>query len=197
MRGVTDKRVLAAMGQVPREEFVPAEMRESSYADQALPIGYEQTISQPSVVAFMTEKLRLQPTERVLEIGTGSGYQAAILAELVEKVYTIEIAEPLGRRAEETLRRLGYTNVEVKLGDGYEGWPEHAPYDAVIVTCAPDHVPQALVEQTREGGRIIIPLGPPGDQRLFLLQKKEGRLEERDVLPVRFVPMTGAARKPR
>ena len=197
MRGVTDERVLRAMGKVPREQFVPEQMRGQSYSDGPLPIGYDQTISQPFVVAFMTEKLGLRPTDRVLEIGTGSGYQAAILAELAAKVYTIEIVEPLGKRAEETLRRLGYKNVQVKIGDGYQGWPEHAPFDAVIVTCAPDHVPQPLVEQTKEGGRIVIPVGPAGDQTLYLLEKKNGRLEKRNVLPVSFVPMTGEASRPR
>jgi protein-L-isoaspartate(D-aspartate) O-methyltransferase len=143
----------------------------------------------------MTEELRLQPTNRVLEIGTGSGYQAAILAELVAEVYSIEIIEPLGRSAEATLQRLGYKNVHVKIGDGYKGWPEHAPFDAVIVTCAPDHIPQALVNQTKEAGRIIIPVGPPGDQELYLLEKQNGELRQESVTPVRFVPMTGEAQK--
>jgi protein-L-isoaspartate(D-aspartate) O-methyltransferase len=196
MRGVTDERVLRAMRKVPREQFVPEQIRGQSYSDGPLPIGYDQTISQPFVVAFMTEKLGLRPTDRVLEIGTGSGYQAAILAELAAKVYTIEIVEPLGKRAEETLRRLGYKNVQVKIGDGYQGWQEHAPFDAVIVTCAPDHVPRPLVEQIKEGGRIVIPVGPAGDQTLYLLEKKNGRLEQRNVLPVSFVPMTGEARRP-
>jgi len=197
MRGVTDERVLRAMRKVPREQFVPEQIRGQSYSDGPLPIGYDQTISQPFVVAFMTEKLGLRPTDRVLEIGTGSGYQAAILAELAAKVYTIEIVEPLGKRAEETLQRLGYKNVQVKIGDGYQGWPEHAPFDAVIVTCAPDHVPRPLVEQTKEGGRIVIPVGSAGDQTLYLLEKKNGRLEQRNVLPVSFVPMTGEASRPR
>ena len=197
MRGVTDERVLRAMRKVPREQFVPEQIRGQSYSDGPLPIGYDQTISQPFVVAFMTEKLGLRPTDRVLEIGTGSGYQAAILAELAAKVYTIEIVEPLGKRAEETLQRLGYKNVQVKIGDGYQGWSEHAPFDAVIVTCAPDHVPQPLVEQIKEGGRIVIPVGPAGDQTLYLLEKKNGRLEQRNVLPVSFVPMTGEASRPR
>jgi protein-L-isoaspartate(D-aspartate) O-methyltransferase len=197
MRGVTDERVLRAMRKVPREQFVPEQIRGQSYSDGPLPIGYDQTISQPFVVAFMTEKLGLRPTDRVLEIGTGSGYQAAILAELAAKVYTIEIVEPLGKRAAQTLQRLGYKNVQVKIGDGYQGWPEYAPFDAVIVTCAPDHVPQLLVEQTKEGGRIVIPVGPAGDQTLYLLEKKNGRLEKRNVLPVSFVPMTGEASRPR
>jgi len=197
MRGVTDERVLRAMRKVPREQFVPEQIRGQSYSDGPLPIGYDQTISQPFVVAFMTEKLRLRPTDRVLEIGTGSGYQAAILAELAAKVYTIEIVEPLGKKAAETLQQLGYKNVQVKIGDGYQGWPEYAPFDAVIVTCAPNHVPQPLVEQIKEGGRIIIPVGPTGDQTLYLLEKKNGRLEQRNALPVSFVPMTGEASRPR
>ncbi|MBA2433984.1 MAG: protein-L-isoaspartate(D-aspartate) O-methyltransferase [Chthoniobacterales bacterium] len=197
MRGVTDERVQKAMGKVPREHFVPEELRGRSYADRPLPIGYDQTISQPFIVAFMTEKLALKATDRVLEIGTGSGYQAAILGELAAQVYTIEIIAPLGKQAEATLGRLGYKNVHVKIGDGYKGWPEHAPFDAVIVTCAPDHVPQPLAEQVKEGGRIIIPVGPAGAQELYLLEKKEGKLRQRAVLPVRFVPMTGEASQPR
>lgn len=194
-RGIHEERVLAAMMKVPREEFVPEHLRAASYADQPLPIGYDQTISQPFIVAFMTEQLRPQPQDRVLEIGTGSGYQAAILAQLVTDVYSIEIIEPLARTAEATLQRLGYKNVHVKVGDGYKGWPEHAPFDAVIVTCAPDHVPQALVDQLKEGGRMIIPVGGPGDQELYLLEKEKGALRRRAVSPVRFVPMTGEARK--
>ena len=194
-RGIHEERVLAAMAKVPREEFVPQEVRPASYTDQPLPIGYSQTISQPYVVAFMTEQLQLKRDDHVLEIGTGSGYQAAILAELVAEVYTIEIVEALAKNAEATLGRLGYKNVHVKAGDGYKGWPEHAPFDAVIVTCAPDHVPQPLVDQMKEGGRMIIPVGAMGEQELYLLEKKNGRLEKRAVLPVRFVPMTGEAER--
>ncbi|MEO5753120.1 MAG: protein-L-isoaspartate(D-aspartate) O-methyltransferase [Chthoniobacterales bacterium] len=198
MRGVTDQRVLEAMGEVPREQFVPEETRGRSYSDRPMPIGYDQTISQPYIVAFMTEKLQLKPTDRVLEIGTGSGYHAAILGELAAQVYTIEIVEPLGKRAAATLARLGHRNVHVRIGDGYKGWLEHAPYDAVIVTCAPDHVPLPLIEQTKEGGRIIIPVGSAGGvQELYLLEKKNGELKRRSVLPVRFVPMTGKASEPR
>ncbi len=197
MRGVTNERVLTAMRKVPREQFVPEEMRARSYTDRPLPIGYDQTISQPYIVAFMTEKLELKPTDRVLEIGTGSGYQAAILGELAAEVYSIEIIEPLGKGAEGTLKRLGYKNVHVKVGDGYKGWPEHAPFDAVIVTCAPNHVPRPLVEQLKDGGRIIIPVGEAGAQELYLLEKKDGQLRQRAVLPVRFVPMTGEAGQPR
>jgi len=191
MRGVVEERVLAAMRKVPREEFVPAEFRAESYTDRPLPIGYDQTISQPFIVAFMTEQLRLQPTDRVLEIGTGSGYQAAILAELVAEVYSIEIIEPLKKNAEAILQRLGYKNVHVKAGDGYKGWPEHAPFDSIIVTCAPERVPQPLVDQLKEGGRMIIPVGAKFAQELYLLEKKDGRLEQSAVLPVRFVPMAG------
>ncbi|MBI3851347.1 MAG: protein-L-isoaspartate(D-aspartate) O-methyltransferase [Verrucomicrobia bacterium] len=190
-RGLTNARVLSVMGKVPRHEFVPASLRTQAYDDRPLPIGHGQTISQPFIVAFMTEKLEPKATDKILEIGTGSGYQAAVLAELVAKVYTIEIVEPLALRAEADLKRLGYTNVLVRAGDGYKGWPEAAPFDAIIVTCAPDHVPQPLVDQLKEGGRMIIPVGPLGDQELFVLQKKAGKVEQRAVLPVRFVPMTG------
>jgi len=194
-RGVQDPRVLAAMGKVPREEFVPPNERAASYSDGPLLIGYEQTISQPYIVAFMTEQLRLQPADRVLEVGTGSGYQAAILAELVAEVYTIEILEPLAKTAEETLARRGYKNVHVKVGDGYKGWPEHAPFDAIIVTCAPEHVPQPLVNQMKEGGRMIIPVGNYLAQELYLLEKANGGMRQSAVLPVRFVPMGGEAIK--
>jgi len=192
-RGITNARVLAAMGQVPRHEFVPAPLRARAYGDHPLPIGYDQTISQPFIVAFMTEKLEPQPMDKVLEIGTGSGYQAAVLAGLVSNVCTIEIVEPLARRAEADLKRLGYTNVLVRAGDGYQGWPDAAPFDAIIVTCAPERVPQPLVDQLKEGGRMIIPVGPAGDQALYVLQKQGGRVEKRAVLPVRFVPMTGGS----
>jgi protein-L-isoaspartate(D-aspartate) O-methyltransferase len=192
-RGVHDKRVLAAISKVPREEFVPQDSRAASYTDQPLPIGYGQTISQPYIVAFMTEQLHPSSGDRVLEIGTGSGYQAAVLAELVAEVYSIEIIEPLEKTAEATLQRLGYKNVHTKVGDGYKGWPEHAPFDAITVTCAPDHVPKPLIDQLKEGGRMIIPVGSFGDQELYLLEKKNGELRRRAVLPVRFVPMLGEA----
>jgi protein-L-isoaspartate(D-aspartate) O-methyltransferase len=194
-RGIHEERVLAAMAKVPREEFVPPNSRAESYEDGPLQIGQGQTISQPYIVAFMTEQLQPKRKDRVLEIGTGSGYQAAVLAELAGEVYSIEIIEPLAKTAEATLRRLGYKNVQVKAGDGYKGWPEHAPFDAITVTCAPDHVPQPLIDQLKEGGRIIIPVGGFGDQELYLLEKKNGELERRAVLPVRFVPMTGEAQK--
>src|SRR6266481_6116558 len=194
-RGVHEERVLAAMAKVPREEFVPADSRAATYEDGPLPIGNGQTISQPYIVAFMTEQLRLSPTDRVLEIGTGSGYQAAILAELAREVYTIEIVAPLAQSAEAALQRLGYKNVHVKVGDGYKGWPENAPFDAIIVTCAPDRVPRPLTDQLKEGGRMIIPVGDRFAQQLYLLEKKNGQLKESAVLPVRFVPMAGEAHK--
>jgi protein-L-isoaspartate(D-aspartate) O-methyltransferase len=194
-RGIHEERVLAAMAKVPREEFVPPNSRAESYEDGPLQIGYRQTISQPYIVAFMTEQLHPKRNDRVLEIGTGSGYQAAILAELVAEVYTVEIIEPLAKNAEATLQRLGYKNVHVKAGDGYKGWPEYAPFDAIIVTAAPDHVPQPLIDQLKEGGRMIIPVGEFGNQELYLLEKKNGEMQRRAVLPVRFVPMTGEATK--
>jgi protein-L-isoaspartate(D-aspartate) O-methyltransferase len=196
-RGIKDERVLAAMGKVPREEFVPPESRDTSYEDGPLSIGYHQTISQPYIVAFMTEQLRLQPSDRVLEIGTGSGYQAAILAELVSEIYSVEIVEPLARAAEATLQRLGYKNVHVKIGDGYKGWPAAAPFDAIIVTCAPDKVPQPLIDQLKDGGRMVIPVGERFAQQLYLLEKKNGQLKESVTLPVRFVPMAREAEKQR
>jgi protein-L-isoaspartate(D-aspartate) O-methyltransferase len=188
-RGIKDERVLAAMARVPREEFVPQNARAEAYEDGPLPIGYDQTISQPYIVAFMTEQLRPKPGDRVLEIGSGSGYQAAILAELVADVYTIEIVEPLAKTAEATLQRLGYKNVHIEVGDGYKGWPEEAPFDAIIVTCAPENVPQPLADQLKEGGRMVIPVGERFAQQLYLLEKKDGHLKESVTLPVRFVPM--------
>ena len=193
-RGIKDERVLAAMAKVPREEFVPADARPSAYEDGPLPIGYDQTISQPYVVAFMTEQLRPKRSDRVLEIGSGSGYQAAILGELVTEVYTIEIVEPLAKSAEAILQRLGYNNVHTKVGDGYKGWPEEAPFDAIIVTCAPEKVPQPLVDQLKDGGRMVIPVGERFAQQLYLLEKKNGQLKESVTLPVRFVPMLHEAK---
>jgi protein-L-isoaspartate(D-aspartate) O-methyltransferase len=190
-RGINSKKVLEVMGSVPRHEFVPESQRNFAYRDEPLPIGYGQTISQPSLVAFMTDKLDLKPTDRVLEIGTGSGYQAAILSQLVASVYTVEIVEPLARRATADLKRLGYNNVSVRIGDGYKGWPEYAPFDAIIVTCAPDRIPQPLVDQLRDGGRMVIPVGETGNQSLYLLQKHGQTIEQRAILAVRFVPMTG------
>jgi protein-L-isoaspartate(D-aspartate) O-methyltransferase len=160
-----------------------------------LPIGHDQTISQPYIVAFMSEQLRPQPADRVLEVGTGSGYQAAVLAELVSDVYSIEIVEPLAKSAEATLQRLGYKNIHLRVGDGYKGWPEAAPFDAIIVTCAPDNVPQSLVQQLKDGGRMVIPVGDRFAQQLYLLEKKNGQLKQSVTLPVRFVPMKTEAPK--
>ena len=192
-RDITNATILRVMRRVPRHEFVPQAIRSMAYEDCALSIGYGQTISRPYIVAFMTEQLDPKPTDKVLEIGTGSGYQAAVLAGLVSSVHTIEIIDELAQRASGDLRRLGYTNVYVRTGDGYKGWPEAAPFDAIIVTCAPEEVPQPLVDQLKDGGRMIIPVGEAGDQRLIRLRKNHGRLEQQAVLPVRFVPMTGKA----
>ncbi len=189
-RGVKDPKVLAAMKAVPRHLFVPERFRAYSYGDQPLPIGRGQTISQPYIVAYMTEALNLSGRDKVLEIGAGSGYQAAILAEIAREVYTIEIIDVLGNRARKVLQGLGYKNVHVMIGDGYKGWPEKAPFDAVIVTCAPEKIPAALVEQLKEGGRMIIPVGPEGTiQKLVMAVKKKGKLNKENVMPVRFVPM--------
>ncbi len=189
-RGVKDPRVLSALLKVERHRFVPEKYLDSAYSDQPLPIGEGQTISQPYVVALMTELLDLKGNEKVLEIGTGSGYQAAILAELAEEVYTIEIIEPLASRAREKLSELGYRNVRVKTGDGYLGWPEAAPFDAIIVTAAPDHIPNPLIEQLKEGGRMVVPVGTH-TQELKKIVKRSGKIEVTDVIPVLFVPMTG------
>lgn len=191
--GVTDQRVIASMLFTPRHEFVPAAQRSLAYFDMSLPIGESQTISGPFVVAYMTEQLQPHPEDRVLEIGTGSGYQAAVLAALVKTVYSIEIHESLGRRAAGTLRRLGYENVVTKVGDGFAGWPEHAPFDKVIVTCSPEAIPHPLVEQLAEGGRMIIPIGERYEQMLVLLTKREGKMVEERLVPSLFVPMTGVA----
>ena len=189
-RGIDDPRVLRVMAKVPREKFVAKELESRAYEDRPLPIGFGQTISQPFIVAFMTQALKPKPTDRVLEIGTGSGYQAAVLGELVREVYTIEIVRPLAQRAAVVLNALGYKNVLVKGGDGYKGWPEHAPFDAIIVTAAPDHVPQPLVEQLKEGGRMVIPVGKTFAQQLKVLEKRGGAVKETAVIPVKFVPLT-------
>lgn len=188
-RGINDEKVLAAMLKVQRHCFVPPAYRSEAYEDYPLPVGEGQTISQPYIVAFMTEALDLEKEDKVLEIGTGSGYQAAILAEICDSVFTIEIFRSLALSAMKILDELGYTNVFVKIGDGYQGWAEHAPYDAIIVTCAPDHIPEMLETQLAEGGRMIIPVGGDYTQNLILLKKKAGRLQKQNVLPVRFVPM--------
>ena len=188
-RGIQHPGVLDALGRVPRHAFVPEGIRSLAYEDMPLPIGYGQTLSQPFVVAFMTQALEPAPTDRVLEIGTGSGYHAAVLSTLVRQVYTIELLEPLARRAEGDLQRLGFRNVQVRCGDGYRGWPEEAPFDAILVTCAPEQVPRALTDQLREGGRMVIPVGPREAQELVLLRKVGGELQRKAILPVRFVPM--------
>ena len=189
-RGVKNEQVISAMLTVPRHLFVPESNRSMAYNDTPLPIGEGQTISQPYIVAFMTEVLDLKPDDRVLEIGTGSGYQAAILAEIAHDVYTIEIIPVIGNRASKLLDEMGYTNIHIKIDDGYKGWPEEAPFDAVIVTCAPDKIPQSLIDQLREGGRIIIPVGSQySAQHLIKGIKEKGRLITENVLPVRFVPM--------
>jgi len=193
-RGIRDERVLSALHNVPRHAFVPSDLIPFAYQNRPLAIGKGQTISQPDVVATMTEALGLAPSDRVLEIGTGSGYQAAVLAELVQEVYTVEIIPALGERAAERLKRLGYDNVRVRIGDGYHGWPEEAPFDAIMVTAAAPRVPRPLVEQLKEGGRMVLPLGERG-QLLTLLTKKAGAVEIRELFPVVFVPMTGKVRK--
>jgi len=187
-RDITDPRVLDVMGRVPRHLFIPEDQRAHAYGDHPLPIGYGQTISQPYIVAFMTQALKVSPGHKVLEIGTGSGYQAAVLAELVREVYTIEIVEPLGESARRTLESLGYRNAHVRTGDGYEGWPEEAPFDRVMVTAAPDDVPPALVDQLAVGGLMAIPVGAVF-QELRILRKTPTGLETLDAIPVRFVPM--------
>jgi protein-L-isoaspartate(D-aspartate) O-methyltransferase len=189
-RRIKNARVLEAMLNVPREAFVPPASQKDAYRDEPLPIGYGQTISQPFVVAFMTEQLDLQATDEVLEIGSGSGYQTAILALLVEQVYAIEILPPLAERARTALRRLGYNNVNLVTRDGYQGWPEERLFEAILVACAPDHIPPSLLRQLKDGGRMMIPVGKPGDQQLFLLRKRGAVIEEENVLPVRFLPMT-------
>jgi protein-L-isoaspartate(D-aspartate) O-methyltransferase len=194
-RGIKSEPVLDAMRKVERHRFVPASVAADAYGDFPLPIGEGQTISQPYIVAFMTEALTLKPTDRVLEIGTGSGYQAAILGELVKEVYTIEIVESLGFRSMELLKKLGYKNVFVRIGDGYLGWPEEAPFDAIIVTCSPSKIPQPLQDQLIDGGRMIIPVGDAYTQELVLIIKEKGKLKRQNRLPVRFVPMRDSGGK--
>ena len=196
-RGVRDQRVLRAMRDVPRHWFVPPHLTRMAYLDRPLPIGYDQTISQPYIVALMTELLGLKSNEKVLEIGTGSGYQAAVLAELTDQVYTIEIVEPLARQTIKLFREKGYDTIHTRIGDGYRGWPEAAPFDAIIVTCAPNDVPKPLIEQLAVGGRMCIPVraGLFGQELICLQKKPNGSLQRRAVTPVRFVPMTGEAQK--
>ncbi|HEX4149341.1 MAG TPA: protein-L-isoaspartate(D-aspartate) O-methyltransferase, partial [Pirellulales bacterium] len=195
--GVKDSRVIEAMRATPRHEFVNFKDRALAYLDMALPIGEGQTISPPFIVAYMTEQLESVPSDRVLEIGTGSGYQAAVLSPLVKEVYTIEIKEALGQHAARTLKRLGYANVFPKIGDGFQGWPDKAPFDKVIVTCSPENVPKALVDQLREGGRLVIPLGERYQQTLYLFRKDHGKLVPEALRPTLFVPMTGTAEQQR
>lgn len=196
VRGVKDPKVLKAMSRIARERFVEKGFAEQAYEDHPLPIGEGQTISQPYVVAFMTEALKMKPADRVLEIGTGSGYQAAVLAEIVTKVYTVEIRKGLAERAERLLRDLGYRNIKVKYGDGYFGWQEHGPYDAIIVTAAANHIPPPLIRQLKEGGRLIIPLGSTiYSQMLTIATKKKGELDVVQLVSVAFVPMVGEAEK--
>jgi protein-L-isoaspartate(D-aspartate) O-methyltransferase len=193
-RGIKEPQVIQAMKAVPRHEFVPKPLRAVAYSDGPLPIGEDQTISQPYIVAFMTEAMKLQPYHKVLEIGTGSGYQAAVLAEIVDSVYTIEIIESLGKGAETLLQRLGYGNIFVRIGDGYRGWPEAAPFDAIIVTAAPDHIPQPLIDQLKVGGHLVIPVGKFFQELVRITKTSDGTIRE-NLLPVRFVPMTGEAQE--
>jgi len=188
-RGIRHPFVLRAMTTVPRHRFVPYRVRQMAYQDTPLPIGNGQTISQPYIVALMSTVLELDRAQNVLEIGTGSGYQAAVLGELAGQVYSMEIIPALGQTAQKVLQDLGYANVHVRIGDGYQGWPEKAPFDAVIVTCAPTHVPQPLQDQLAEGGRLVIPVGPAEDQELVLLKKINGKIQQQKIIPVRFVPM--------
>jgi protein-L-isoaspartate(D-aspartate) O-methyltransferase len=195
-RDISDPRILEIMERVPRQLFVEKSLQSQAYADHPLPIGEGQTISQPYIVALMTQILKVKPGEKVLEIGTGSGYQAAVLAELTDRVYTVEIREGLTNLAAQRLKKLGYEKVKVKYGDGYFGWEEFAPFDAIIVTCAANHIPPPLIKQLREGGRLIIPLGSTTYfQTLTLLTKKKGELDVQHLLGVSFVPMTGEAQK--
>jgi protein-L-isoaspartate(D-aspartate) O-methyltransferase len=188
-RGVREPRVLDAMRRVPRHLFVPEALRAAAYEDSPLPIGHGQTISQPFIVAWMTEALQVTPQSRVLEIGTGSGYQAAVLSLVVADVYTIEIVAPLAESARHTLESLGYTNVHAMVGDGYAGWPEHAPFDAVIVTAAPDQVPQPLIDQLRVGGRLVVPVGGGAAQQMTVITRRADGVTREERMPVRFVPL--------
>ena len=188
-RGIRNPDVLRAMTTVPRHRFVPYRVRQMAYQDTPLPIGDGQTISQPYIVALMSTVLELDRSQKVLEIGTGSGYQAAVLGELAGQVYSMEIIPALGKTARQVLQDLGYANVQVRIGDGYQGWPEKAPFDAVIVTCAPTHIPQPLQDQLAEGGRLVIPVGRAGHQELVLLKKINGKIQQQKIIPVRFVPM--------
>jgi protein-L-isoaspartate(D-aspartate) O-methyltransferase len=192
-RGIKNPRVLDAFRTVPRHRFLPPKTQRQAYDDESIPIGEGQTITPPFDVAFMTEVLDPKPTDRVFEVGTGSGYQSAILSQLVKDVYSVEIKAPLGQRAAQVHKDLGYTNIHTRIGDGYEGWPEAAPFDAIIVTCAPQKIPQPLIDQLKDGGRMVIPLGTRFDQRVYLVEKHDGKLTRRELKPTLFVPMTGRA----
>ena len=194
-RGISDRRVLAAMARVPRHRFVPEELRHSAYTDRPLPIGHRQTISQPYIVAWMTQLAKPDAQERALDIGTGSGYQAAVLAELVKEVYSIEILCPLADDARDRLQSLGYDKVDVRCGDGYRGWPEHAPFDVIILAAAPDHVPQPLIDQLAAGGRLVMPVGGFWQELIVIEKDADGGTSRRRVAGVRFVPMTGEAQE--
>ncbi len=192
-RPVLGERVLDAMRKVPRHEFVPGVQKRAAYRNRPLPIGDGQTISQPYIVALMTDLMELEPGDKVLEIGTGCGYQTAVLGELAGKVHSIEIVESLGRKAAETLARLGYANVETRIGDGYRGWPQAAPFDAIIVTAAPDHIPPALIQQLKPGGRLVIPVGALSQQLMVVRKNADGTTLGEQIVPVRFVPLTREA----
>lgn len=194
-RGIEDEAVLEAFRNVPRHRFVPEARRRFAYEDESIPIGEGQTITTPFEVAFMTEVLQPKPTDKVYEVGTGSGYQAAILGQIVDQVYSVEIHEPLGKGAAKVIEELGYENIHTRVGDGYLGWPEAAPFDKIIVTCAPEAIPPPLVEQLKEGGRLVIPLGSRFDQKVYVFDKKDGQLVGDAVRPTLFVPMTGRAQQ--
>ncbi len=194
-RGIKNARVLQAFRTVPRHKFLPPDSNRQAYEDESIPIGHAQTLTAPYEVAFMTEVLDPQPTDKVYEVGTGSGFQAAILSRIVKDVYSVEIVEPLSKRATAVLKEVGYDNVHTRFGDGYEGWPDAAPFDAVIVTCSPSKIPQPLIDQLKEGGRMVIPIGNRYEQELMLFEKKNGKLEGKTLRSTLFVPMTGKAFK--
>lgn len=194
-RGIKNPRILEAFRTVPRHLFIPPESRRLAYEDDSIPIGKGQTITPTYDVAFMTEALDPKPTDTIFEVGTGSGYQASILSRLVKDVYSVEIHKELGERAAKVIKSVGYTNVHTKVGDGYAGWPEHAPFDAIIVTCAPEKVPPPLFEQLKEGGKLVIPIGDRYNQAVYLMEKREGKLVGKKLKPTLFVPMTGRAQK--
>jgi protein-L-isoaspartate(D-aspartate) O-methyltransferase len=194
-RGIKNDAVLAVMGRLQRQRFVPTDRQADAYADAALQIGHEQTISRPYIVALMTELAKPSASDRALDIGTGSGYQAAVLGELCRDVHSIEIVEPLAKEAKDRLNVLGYKNIEVRLGDGYRGWPEQAPFDVIVVAAAPDHVPEALIDQLAPNGRLVIPVGDESQKLLLIEKDANGKVQRREVTPVRFVPMTGEAEK--